>query len=179
LSLVATAVASPALSLVALLVIQLPPDGERCRLRPGDVSTRELVLQSGVKLRIPDSWTETTEENLGVVRVRDERTRGCRLFFTFHDGPDTAERIRRVHERLYLGRNFLGSTCGEERLRTSTRRSEAAFGEYARDGRSRVYAMFWSTGATGFAALLTCPGGADGDWRVSLPLLSSIRRTSP
>ena len=171
--------ALPFLSLAALL-LQFSAAAGPCRLPSGEPATRRVRLSSsGVDLQIPASWSESVEEHLSVSRVQDDRDRACRLVLTRHEGSDAATRIRRVHERLYLARSLIEGTCGEERIRRLSKRGRAVFGEYDRDGRSRVYAMFWSTGREGYAALLTCPRGTPGDWRVALPLLSSIRRTAP
>ncbi len=165
---------------IALVFMQLYPAAGPCRLSASSEPTRELqVSASGFTLRIPAAWTEAVEEHHGIVRIQDDRDRGCRLVLTWHEGADAATRIRRVHERLYLGRNHLPVTCTEDRVGARLQRDRAVFGEYDRDGRRRVYSMFWSTGAEGFAALLTCPRGGIGDWRVPLSVFSSIRRTAP
>ncbi len=165
---------------LALLIVQLVPAAGPCRVSASAEPTRELRLSTaGFTLEVPSAWTETVQEHLGIVRIQDERTRGCRLVLTWHEGSDTPPRIRRVHERIYLGRSRLPTTCGEERVAARLTRDRAVFGEYDRDGRRRVYSMFWSSGAEGFAALLTCPRGGIGDWRVPLSIFSSIRRTRP
>jgi len=174
------AVAPAALSLAALLMVQILPAADPCRLPSKEDVVRQIRIPSlGFEVAVPAFWSERIEEHSGVVWIEDEGDSACRLVLSRHTGSDTAARIRRVHERLYLDRSVLDGTCGETRIRHLSKHESAIFGEYDRDGRSRVYAMFWSTGTAGFAALLTCSRGAAGDWRAALPLLSSIRRTAP
>ncbi|MFH1533110.1 MAG: hypothetical protein ABIK09_20480 [Pseudomonadota bacterium] len=177
---IAAAFAAAKLFLVPLILAQPVPGLSPCRLPERGAAVHRILIPSlGLQVALPASWSETLEEHSSVVRIDSDGDGACRLVVARHDGSDTAARIQRVHERLYLDRNLLGGTCGETRIRTLSRQDTVLFGEYERDGRSRVYGMFWSTGAAGFAALLTCPRGAPGDWRVALPLLSSIRRTAP
>jgi hypothetical protein len=171
---------SSAVSLAALLLIHLIPGTGPCRVSSTDGPTRTLHLTAaGLRVDVPADWVEDVEEHVGITRIQDDRDGACRLVVTWHDGGDTAPRIRRVHERLYLDQSQLPATCGEERIQAKAGRKGAVFGEYDRDGRRRVYGMFWSSGTTGFAAVLTCPRGTAGDWRVALPLFRSIRRTTP
>ena len=180
----AAAAASPALYIGAFfaVLLRVAPAAGACLL-PGEPAApvRPLELSSvGISLSIPDNWSEVVERHAGVVRVFEGRDRGCRLTLTVHRGADTAPRIRRVHERLFLGSNALDDTCGPSRIEDAVSRPGAAFGEYApRSGRSRIYAMFWSTGTDGFAALLSCRRGGAGDWRTALAIFRSIVAAAP
>lgn len=171
---------SSSLSLAALLLLHLAPAAGPCRTPSADGSVRTQHLPgAGLALEVPADWVVDVEEHVGISRIQDDRDGACRIVLTRHEGADTATRIRRVHERLYLDRSLLPTTCGGDRIRAKAGRKGAVFGEYDRAGRHHVYGMFWSTGTTGFAALLTCPRGSIGDWRVALPIFGSIRRTAP
>ena len=171
----------PALPLAALLLFHSLSAAEGpCRLPAGAPRAPIVGLPSvDAELRIPKSWSAVITEHSGIVRIRNEAEGGCWLVLTRHRGNDTAARLRRVHEALYLDRSLLEETCGAARLGSASQRRDVLFGEYERDGRSRVYGMFWTTGTVGYTALLTCPRGGPGDWRAALPLLTSIRRTGP
>ena len=174
-----TVSAFPVLSLASFL-LHLSISTGPCQLPSGKSPTRLVTLSgSGMELEVPAAWSEVVEEHHGMARIEDDRDRGCRVVLTINDGADAATRIRRVHERLYLDSSLIEGTCGEERIRRHSKREKAVFGEYDRGRRKRVFGMFWSVGTAGYAALYSCPRGVAGDWRVALPLLSSIRQTAP